>query len=176
MYASQPGSPPHHATLGSGWWPALAGQGLHLLGRIEGFRHSCSLTCLPPSPSFAWRNKEMKIRDDRNAGCGSFKAHLSMRRRTMSTASGRLRSKSWAEYPCRGRCTASLAAMLGKQAPIAGIRLAACLRIPPSTRHGSTYRHESAHGRVGLAHGKPMRIGTLRSFGGSPSQPPAACE
>ena len=57
MYASQPGSPPHHATLGSGWWPALAGQDSHLLGRIEGFRHSCSLTCLPPSPSFAWRNK-----------------------------------------------------------------------------------------------------------------------
>ena len=57
MYASQPGSPPHHATLGSGWWPALSGQDSHLLGRIEGFRHSCSLTCLPPSPSFAWRNK-----------------------------------------------------------------------------------------------------------------------
>ena len=33
VYASQPGSPPHHATLGSGWWPALAGQVLHLLGR-----------------------------------------------------------------------------------------------------------------------------------------------
>lgn len=24
MYASQPGSPPDHATLGSGWWPAFA--------------------------------------------------------------------------------------------------------------------------------------------------------
>ena len=26
------------ATLDSGWWPALTGQGSHLLGRIEGFR------------------------------------------------------------------------------------------------------------------------------------------
>ena len=39
VYASQPGSPPDHATLGSGWWPALTGQGSHLLGRIEGFQH-----------------------------------------------------------------------------------------------------------------------------------------
>ena len=56
VYASQPGSPPHHATLGSGWGPALAGQDSHLLGRIEGFRHVYPSTCLPPSPSFAWRN------------------------------------------------------------------------------------------------------------------------
>ena len=31
----------------------LAGQDSHLLGRIEGFCHVT--TCLPPSPSFAWR-------------------------------------------------------------------------------------------------------------------------
>ena len=34
----------------------LPGQGFHLLGRKEGFRHVCPLTWLPPSPSFAWRN------------------------------------------------------------------------------------------------------------------------
>ena len=56
VYASQPGSPPDHETLDSGWWPALTGQGSHLLGRIEGFRHVYPSTCLPPSPSFAWRN------------------------------------------------------------------------------------------------------------------------
>ena len=56
VYASQPGSPPDHATLDSGWWPALTGQGSHLLGRIEGFRHVYPSTWLPPSPSFAWRN------------------------------------------------------------------------------------------------------------------------
>ena len=55
VYASQPGSPPDHATLDSGWWPALTGQGSHLLGRIEGFRHVYPATWLPPSPSFAWR-------------------------------------------------------------------------------------------------------------------------
>ena len=41
VYASQPGSPPDHATLDSGWWPALTGQGSHLLGRVEGFHPSC---------------------------------------------------------------------------------------------------------------------------------------
>ena len=39
VYASQPGSPPDHATLDSGWWPALTGQDSHLLGRVKGFRH-----------------------------------------------------------------------------------------------------------------------------------------
>ena len=39
VYASQPGSPPDHATLDSGWWPTLTGQDSHLLGHIEGFRH-----------------------------------------------------------------------------------------------------------------------------------------
>ena len=47
VYASQPGSPPDHATLDSGWWPALTGQGSHLLGRIEGFRHVYPSTWLP---------------------------------------------------------------------------------------------------------------------------------
>ena len=56
VYASQPGSPPDHATLDSGWWPALTGQDSHLLGRVEGFRHVYPSTWLPPSPSFAWRN------------------------------------------------------------------------------------------------------------------------
>ena len=55
VYASQPGSPPNHATLDSGWWPALAGQDSHLLGRVEGFQHVCPLHRFPPSPSFAWR-------------------------------------------------------------------------------------------------------------------------
>ena len=56
VYASQPGSPPHHATLDSGWWSALTGQGFHLLGREDGFRHAYPSTWHPPSPSFAWRN------------------------------------------------------------------------------------------------------------------------
>ena len=57
VYASQPGSLPDHATRDSGWWPALTGQGFHLLGRVEGFHHVCPSTWLPPSPSFAWRNQ-----------------------------------------------------------------------------------------------------------------------
>ena len=57
VYASQPGSPPDHATLDSRWWPALSGQGFHLLGRVEGFRHVFPSTWLPPSPGFAWRNQ-----------------------------------------------------------------------------------------------------------------------
>ena len=52
VYASQPGSLPDHATRDSGWWPALTGQGFHLLGRVEGFHHVCPSTWLPPSPSF----------------------------------------------------------------------------------------------------------------------------
>ena len=59
VYASQPGSPPDHATLDSGWWPALTGQGFHLLGRVEGFRHVYPSTWLSPSPSFAWRNNSL---------------------------------------------------------------------------------------------------------------------
>ena len=45
VYASQPGSPPDHATLDSGWWPTLSGQDSHLLGHIEGFRHVFPFTC-----------------------------------------------------------------------------------------------------------------------------------
>ena len=65
VYASQPGSPPDHATLDSGWWPALTGQDSHLLGRVEGFRHVCPSTWLPPSPSLAWRNKSLFLRPSR---------------------------------------------------------------------------------------------------------------
>ena len=65
VYASQPGSPPDHATLDSGWWPTLTGQGSHLLGRIEGFRHVRPSTWLSPSPSFAWRNKSLFLRRSR---------------------------------------------------------------------------------------------------------------
>ena len=56
VYASPPGSPPDSATLDSGWWPALAGQGSHLLDRVDGFRHAYPSTWHPPSPGFAWRN------------------------------------------------------------------------------------------------------------------------
>jgi hypothetical protein len=38
VYASQPGSPPNHATLGSGRLPAFAGQECYLLGSIERFQ------------------------------------------------------------------------------------------------------------------------------------------
>lgn len=37
VYASQPGSPPDHATLGSGWWPAFAGSGLSPAGSHRRF-------------------------------------------------------------------------------------------------------------------------------------------
>ena len=62
VYASQPGSPPVRATLDSGWWPALAGQDSHLLGRVDGFRHVYPSTWHPPSPSFAWRNNRSRMR------------------------------------------------------------------------------------------------------------------
>ena len=38
VYASQPRSPLHHATLGSGWLPTFAGQDLHLPGPIRRFQ------------------------------------------------------------------------------------------------------------------------------------------
>ena len=54
VYASQPGSPPDHATLGSGWLANLGRSGLSPVGS-----HSkvsvMSSHALPPSPSFAWR-------------------------------------------------------------------------------------------------------------------------
>jgi len=37
VYASQAGSPPHHATLGSGWWPTFAGSGLSPAGSQRRF-------------------------------------------------------------------------------------------------------------------------------------------
>jgi len=37
----------------------LPGQDSHLPGRTEGFRHIYPSTWLPPSPSFAWRNKSL---------------------------------------------------------------------------------------------------------------------
>ena len=57
--ASLAAPPPDHATLDSGWWPALTGQGSHLLGRVEGFRHVYPSTWLPPSPDFAWHNNSL---------------------------------------------------------------------------------------------------------------------
>jgi len=51
VYASQPRSPSVHATLGSGWWPALPGQ-----VRPAGSRREVSAVHLtPPRPGFAWR-------------------------------------------------------------------------------------------------------------------------
>ena len=38
VYASQPRSPLHHATLGSGWLPTFAGQDCHLPGPIRSFQ------------------------------------------------------------------------------------------------------------------------------------------
>ena len=71
VYASQPGSPPHRATLDSGWWPAFTGQDSHTLGRVEGFRYVYPSTWLPPSPSFAWRNIRTRMRacGDLRGGC-----------------------------------------------------------------------------------------------------------
>jgi hypothetical protein len=37
VYASQPGPPPEHATLGSGWWPTFTGSGLAPAGSHERF-------------------------------------------------------------------------------------------------------------------------------------------
>ena len=56
VYASRPGSPPDHATLDSGWWPALTGQVSHLLGRVEGFRHVCPVYMASPFTKLCLRN------------------------------------------------------------------------------------------------------------------------
>jgi len=50
----------------------LPGQDSHLLDRTEGFRHIYPSTWLPPSPSFAWRNKSLIYRG-RLGGSGCFK-------------------------------------------------------------------------------------------------------
>jgi hypothetical protein len=62
VYASQGGSLRHHATRGSGWWPASTGRASSRWVPSEGFRdafHSPS-TSLPPPPGFAWRTSRHK--------------------------------------------------------------------------------------------------------------------
>jgi hypothetical protein len=54
VYASQPGSLPHHATLGSGWWPTFAGRGSPPQGSTEGFRHH-EPSMASSSSRFSWR-------------------------------------------------------------------------------------------------------------------------
>ena len=54
VYASQPGSPPDHATLGSGWLANLGRSGLSPVGSQPKVSVMSS-HALPPSPSFAWR-------------------------------------------------------------------------------------------------------------------------
>jgi hypothetical protein len=66
------GSPPRHATLGTGWWPTCAGQ-LSLLGPSRRFQ----LGLHPPSPGFAWRTSSSapaarrgrSVASTRCAGC-----------------------------------------------------------------------------------------------------------
>jgi hypothetical protein len=56
VYASQDGSPRHHARLASGRWSGATGRAFHPQGSYERFQ-SCFLTSHPPFPSFAWRNE-----------------------------------------------------------------------------------------------------------------------
>src|SRR6266481_5126787 len=56
VYASQRGSLRHHATLGSGWWPASAGRGWFPAGPRRKVSE-ITLTSLPPFPGFAWRTR-----------------------------------------------------------------------------------------------------------------------
>ena len=60
VYASQAGSLPHRATLGSGGWPVLSGSGLSPAGSQQEVS-ACLLhvNMLPPLPGFAWRNETM---------------------------------------------------------------------------------------------------------------------
>lgn len=54
VYASPAWLPMIHATLGSSWWPALAGQDslpAGFLRKVSTIRPSC-----PPFPDFTWRN------------------------------------------------------------------------------------------------------------------------
>ena len=56
VYASQGGSPHHHARLASGCWPALPGGVFTHRVPLRSFRRaSCHL--LPPRPGFAWRTR-----------------------------------------------------------------------------------------------------------------------
>ena len=57
VYASQGGSPHHHARLASGCWPALPGGVFTHRVPLRSFRRgSCHL--LPPRPGFAWRTRK----------------------------------------------------------------------------------------------------------------------
>ena len=55
VYASQDGSPRHHARLASGRWSGVTGRAFHPQDSDERFQ-SCLLTSHPPFPSFAWHN------------------------------------------------------------------------------------------------------------------------
>ena len=48
VYASQPGSPPNHATLGSGWWPTFTGSGLSPAGSHRRFLPWLSVYMISP--------------------------------------------------------------------------------------------------------------------------------
>jgi hypothetical protein len=54
VYASQDGSPRHHARLASGCWSGSTGRASHPQDSVERF-HICFLTSNPPFPSLAWR-------------------------------------------------------------------------------------------------------------------------
>jgi hypothetical protein len=49
------GCPALHARLASGWWPAFAGQGSHLLGPLRKVS-GAGYVIPPPFPRLAWRN------------------------------------------------------------------------------------------------------------------------
>ena len=61
VYASQPGSPPDNATLNSGWWPALAGQDSHLLGRIDGLPSCLSVYMASSITKLCLAQREMTL-------------------------------------------------------------------------------------------------------------------
>jgi hypothetical protein len=48
VYASQRRLPDHHATLGSGWWPAFAGRDWRPAGTLRGFPSVLSAHLFPP--------------------------------------------------------------------------------------------------------------------------------
>ena len=54
VYASQDGSPRHHARLASGRWSGATGRASHPQGSYERFQ-ICILTSHPPFPSLTWR-------------------------------------------------------------------------------------------------------------------------
>ena len=63
VYASQPGSPPDHATLDSGWWLTLTGQVSHRLGRVEGFQLVCPFTSPSPLTKLRLAQREIALPD-----------------------------------------------------------------------------------------------------------------